>query len=188
LREAELELRLDERDQLGVRRDLDALELRNGRCEREVGDVDRHDLDGLRDERAIESAQIRRLQVDDACVLPQRAEQLAVPCVDGVDAPDAGGEQHAGEPARGGAHVERDAPHDLDVERGERRLELRLAPEPPRHHDLDPCISADERARVAHGEAVDVHAAARDQGLRIGEAGVQSVQTSEEGLDPMAAE
>ena len=89
----QLEHRLHERDQLGLSGDRHALELGHGADEREVRDVDRDDLDGLGEERRVELAEVRPLEVDDARVLPERPEELSVAGVDGVDATRSGVEQ-----------------------------------------------------------------------------------------------
>src|SRR5439155_10684734 len=68
---------------------------------------------------------------DDTRILPERAQQLSVARIDGVDEPRAGVEQDAGEAAGRGSDVDRDAPGNADPERGQRRAELRLAAQRP---------------------------------------------------------
>jgi hypothetical protein len=82
----ELEHRLHKRDQLRLRTDLEWLELRSRVGDREVGEVDRDHVHGLGGERPVEVAEVDALEIDDASVVSQRAEQLAVAGVDGVDA------------------------------------------------------------------------------------------------------
>jgi hypothetical protein len=64
---------------------------------------------------------------DHARVLPQRAQELAVAGVDGVDARGARLEQRAGEPARSRSDVEGDASCHGNAHRHERVAELGLA-------------------------------------------------------------
>lgn len=120
LDDLELELWLDERDELGVGSEREGLELWHRDCERRVRDVDRDELDEIRDELARQRAEVGRLEVCDARILAQRAEQLAVAGVDRVDAARAVLEQNAREAASGGADVDRDAIDDARLERFDR--------------------------------------------------------------------
>jgi hypothetical protein len=85
--------------------------------------VERHELDI----RGAHAREIRPLEIHDARVLAQRAKQLAVPGVDGVDALRAVAEQRAREAAGRCAGVERHPALHLHGECGERGFELRLA-------------------------------------------------------------
>ena len=67
--EPQLEHRLHERDEVRFGRELDSAELRHGGRERDVRDVDRHDVDGLAHETAVEVGEVRPLEDDDAPVL-----------------------------------------------------------------------------------------------------------------------
>src|SRR5262245_23343179 len=128
---ADLELRLDERD-----------ELRDGRCKRER--CRQHDLeadeagiaddpiDGVRDVPAREMARIGALEDDDAGVLAQLPGQLPVADVDGVDLGGAPGQQHVSKAAGRGADVEPDAAARIDGEMIEGVGELEAAAGDPR--------------------------------------------------------
>jgi hypothetical protein len=167
-REPELEHRLDEREQVCAGRQLHAVELWNGASEREVGDVDGHDPDRLGNEAAVEVRDIRRLQVDDSLVLTERAEQLSVTCVDGVDAAGAGSEQCLREPARGGADVEGDLSGDLEAKRLQRGAQFELAAEEPRLEEPDRRAPSNERRGFADGQTVDEDTSLQDECLRLG--------------------
>ena len=147
-RQRELEHRLDESDQIGVLGDSQALELRHRVCDGEVGQVDRDHVHGLRHSLRVEVAEVDALQVDDAWVLPEGAEQLAEAGVDRVHTRSAGLEEDAREAARRRAHVDRDAPSHRHVEHRERRAKLGLAAERNLAAELDTRALGHERARV----------------------------------------
>src|SRR5438132_3700063 len=99
--ERELELRLHQRDQVRMCVEVDPVELRKRVGEREVGEVDGDEVDRLRHEPARQLAEVRALEVHDARIGAQRAEELAVTRVDGVHAGRSPLEQDRGEAAGG---------------------------------------------------------------------------------------
>ena len=101
-----LEHRLDEPYEISVSGDTDPFELGDRFAEREVRDVDGHEVDSVGHERLVEVADVRRLEIDHTSVLPQRTEQLAVTGVNCVDASRAAREELRREPAGGRANVE----------------------------------------------------------------------------------
>jgi len=101
--------------------------LRHGFGEREVGDVDRDDVDCFRDECACQSAEVRALEVHHARVAPERTEQLAVADVDRVHATRALPKKDPREAAGRRADVERDAAVNVHAEGSEGCLELATA-------------------------------------------------------------
>ena len=103
--EAELELRLDEPNCVCVRGELHGLELRDRVGEGQVRQVERDDLDRVGNRLDVQLGEVDALEVDDARVLAQRAEQLPVSGVDRVYAPCSGLQQHAGEAPGCGADV-----------------------------------------------------------------------------------
>jgi len=113
--EPEFELRLYERDSVGVASQPDARKLGRGDRQREVGEVDRHDTDHVGNVGAIEFGEVCRFQIDNTRVLSKRAEQLPVAAVDRVDLARASLEKNAGESARRCADVERDSAVDDDL-------------------------------------------------------------------------
>ena len=126
---AELELRLHERNCVHVRGQSQRLELRGRVRESQIRQVERDDLDRVGNRLDVQLGEVDALEIDYARVLPKRAEQLPVPCVDRVHAPCFGVQQHEGEAACRGPDVERDSAGDGDVEGSERGLQLRLAAE-----------------------------------------------------------
>jgi len=103
------------------------------------------------------------LEIDDARILTERAEELAVPGVDGVDAPHAGGEEGTREATRSGAEIESDATADTNVETRERGAQLGLAAQWFRIPHDDGRVRADQRAGVGDDASVDQHAAGDDR-------------------------
>ena len=110
-------------------------------------------------------------------MLAERAEQLPVAGVDGVDTGRAGAQQHPREASGRGAEVERDPAVDLHRERLERSGELRLASQGllALRAQRDRGVAADERGRVDRDTAVDEDTAVSDRfgrvdaGMRVGE-------------------
>lgn len=111
------------------------------------------------------SSQVDALEIDDAVVLPERPEELAMTGVYGVDTRSAGLEQHAGEAAGRSADVEREAPAHRHVERGERGAQLRLAAKRTLHPDDDRGPHGYERGGVGDDAAVHEDSALGDQPL-----------------------
>ena len=74
-----------ERDEVGARRDVDALELGDGAGEGEIGEVEGHDVDRVGYQGHVEVAEIGALEHHHSGVLTQAAPELPVPDVDGVD-------------------------------------------------------------------------------------------------------
>ena len=103
------------------------------------------------------------LEIDDARILTERAEELAVPGVDDVDSAHTGGEQGAREAARSGAEIESHATSDANVESRECRAQLCLAAQDFRIPYHDGRLRADQRARVGDDASVDQHAAGEDR-------------------------
>jgi hypothetical protein len=165
--EPELELWLDERNGRGIGRELDRAELRDGVRDRQVREVDRHDVDRVRHELARELAEVRPLEVDDPLVEAQRAEQLPVPRIDGIDTLRARVEQHTREPARGGADVEGYAPIDVQRERSESCAQLRFATQDDVEANDDRYARADERRRIRAHDPIDRDLARANASLGI---------------------
>jgi hypothetical protein len=84
---AELELGLYERNCVGICGALQRLELRDRVREGQVRQVERDDLDRVRNDLDVQLGEIDALEVDHARVLAQLAEQLPVPGVNRVHAP-----------------------------------------------------------------------------------------------------
>ena len=106
---ADLELRLDERDDRLARRRAQQLgDARQDERQRDERDVDDREVARLGDEREIDVADVLALEHDDARVLAERPRELAVADVDRVDPRGAAAEQHVGEAAGRRADVERD--------------------------------------------------------------------------------
>jgi hypothetical protein len=184
--EPELVLGLDQGDEVGITRTRHGLELRRGAGHRQVRQVHRHDLDEVGHHVRPEDAEIRALQRDDARILAQRAQQLAVPCIDGIDARGPGLEQHAGEPARRSAHVEGDAAGDGYRHRAQRVAQLRLAAQCHRALHGEGRARRHQRRRVAVRDAVDQHDAGHDGELRILEVRKSPRQLAHERAQPGA--
>jgi hypothetical protein len=127
--EAELELRLHERNCVHVRGQSQRLELRGRVREGQIRQVERDDLDRVGNRLDVQLGEIDALEVDDARILAKRAEQLPVPGVHRVHAPRPGLQQHEGEALGCGPDVECDSAGHDDVEGSECGLELRLAAE-----------------------------------------------------------
>jgi hypothetical protein len=126
---AELELGLYERNCVGICGALQRLELRDRVREGQVRQVERDDLDRVRNDLDVQLGEIDALEVDHARVLAQLAEQLPVPGVNRVHAPRPGVQQHAGEAPCCGPDIECDSVGHGDVEGSERGLQLGLAAE-----------------------------------------------------------
>jgi len=93
---AELKLRLHERNCVHVR------------SQSQIRQVERDDLDRVGNRLDGQLGEVDALEIDYACVLANRAEQLPVPRVDRVHALCSRVQQHAGEAACRGPDVERD--------------------------------------------------------------------------------
>lgn len=110
----------------------------------------------------IELGDVRRLQVDDSRVLAQRAAELAVADVDGVDPARAGLEEDAREAARCCAEVERNPAADDHGEHLERRAQLCFPAKRRFTRDDDRGALPDQRGRVRHDATVDDDRASKD--------------------------
>ena len=176
----ELELRLDEREQACVACQRDPVELRDGLREREVREVDRDDVDRLRDELRSKVRDIRSLQVDDARILSQRPEQLAEADVDRVDTPRTLVQEHLREPAGCGAEIERDRVAERRRERLDRRPELHLAAQRLLLDDRYGRVLGDERGGVPHGDPADRDAPAENRFLGVRDVRVSSAERVEQ--------
>ena len=95
-----------------VGRELHPIELGDRPRQRQVREVEGHQLDLVGHELGREVAEVRAFQVHHARVLAQLAPELPEAGVDGVDAGRAVIEEHGREAAGGGAAVERDPPVD----------------------------------------------------------------------------
>lgn len=163
---AELELGLYEGHRVCVRGESHRLELRDRVREGQARQVERDDVDRVGNRLDVQLGEVDALEVDDARLLAQRAEQLPVPGVDRVHAPRPGLQQDAGEAARRGPDVERDSAGDGDVEGVERGLELRLAAKGLSTWEGYRRAYSYERGTVCHDSAVDRNRASGD--LRVG--------------------
>lgn len=114
--EPELEHRLDQADQVRVRSDGDAVQLRDGGGQREIGDVDGQDLDGLRYEAAVECGDIGGFKVHHARILAERAEELPEPGVHRIHARGARLEEDSGEATGSRTEVEAGSTRNQDIE------------------------------------------------------------------------
>ena len=115
--ETELELRLHECDRIGPLRDRNSVQLRHCLAQGKIRQVDRHDVDLVRNQGQVELPEVRRLQVDDAGILTQRPEQLPVAGVDGVHAASTREDQDTREASCGRADIERYASPDVHLKR-----------------------------------------------------------------------
>ena len=172
-RPAQLELRLDERDRLRVRGKLNLLELRYGLDEREVGDVDRDDVDRFGDHCERQVAEVRALEVHHSRIATERTEQLAVSGVDGVDTEGSGPEEDLREASGGRADIERNDAANLDAEGIERRLELAPTAQRSLPANSDRSARAHEGIRIRSHEPVDDDLTRADPRLGIVEVGMR---------------
>ena len=167
--QAELELGLHEGDRVRVGGESQRLELRDRVRQGQVRQVQRDDLDRIRDDLDVQLGEIDALEVDHARVLAKRAEQLPVPGVDRVHPPRACLQQHPGEaPCRCSDIQGGSAGHD-EVEGSERGLELRLAAEGLGTAYRDRGADRHERGCVRHDSALDDYRASRDRLFGIGD-------------------
>jgi hypothetical protein len=114
------------------------------------------------------------LQVHHAAVGAQRAEQLPVPGVDGVDPPGPGGQQGVGEPAGRRADVERHPAGDRDGEPPQGGGELAGAPRRGGgRRDRDRRAARDAGPGVADDHAVDTDQPVADRPGGVAEMGVE---------------
>jgi hypothetical protein len=120
---AELELRLDHRQQLAAGREA-AGDGRQDLGQRDEGDVDRRQAGGEGQVGGRELAGVEPLDHGHARILAHAQVDLAVGDVDRGDPGGAALQQAVGEAAGGGADVEAVAARDVDAERLERVLEL----------------------------------------------------------------
>src|SRR2546430_6678631 len=125
--ETELELRLHECDRISPLRDRNSVQLRHCLAQGQIRHVDRHDVDLVRNERPVELPEVRRLQVDYASILTQRAEQLPGARVARVHAASTREEQNPREPACGRAEIERYTSPEVHWKHRQRGLQLRRA-------------------------------------------------------------
>ena len=113
---ADLELRLDQRDdRLARRRPQQLGDPRQHERQRDERHVDHREVARLGDPREIEVADVLALEHDDARVLAERPRELAVADVDRVDPRRAAAQQHVGEAAGRRADVERGHPGRIDA-------------------------------------------------------------------------
>ncbi len=180
-RRPELEHRLDQRDEVRIRSDVEATELRHGERQREVRQIQRDEVERLRHHVDREVCDVRPLQHDDALVLPERASQLPVSDVDGVDAGDADLQQRRREAAGRRADIERDRSARVDVEPIQREQELRRSPEYRVGANDDRLVVSDQPHGVQGGDAADEDPALTDHRLRIGDVGIHAADASEHG-------
>ena len=107
-----------------VGRELHPVELGDRPRQRQVGEVESHQLDLVGHELGREVAEVGAFQVHHPRVLAQLAPELPEAGVDRVHAGRAVVEEHGREATRRGAAVERDPPVDGHAEAGDRGLEL----------------------------------------------------------------
>jgi hypothetical protein len=123
----ELERRLHERNQVGVRGDVQTLELGNRVGESQIAQVDRDQPDCFRHDDVVEVSKIEPFEIDHPFVEAEPADQLSDTDVDRVDATGAPVQQRGGEPACARADIDGDAFDDSDCQRVERIRELDVA-------------------------------------------------------------
>ena len=111
---AGLELRLDQRQQVG-RRLRQRERRRQHELERDEARIDGDEVGPLRQQRRIEAADVGILERHDLGAAAQARMQLAAPDIDRVDPPGAAREQDLGEAAGRGADIEADAPGGSNI-------------------------------------------------------------------------
>jgi hypothetical protein len=127
-RRAELELEhgLHQGDEVAPFGQRHQVELGDGVGQRQVGEVEGHHVDRVRDELGCQGPEVGAFEVHDARVLAERPQQLPVPGLDRVDPARAVLEQHAREAAGRRPRVEGHAVVDDDPEGGQGGAELGL--------------------------------------------------------------
>ncbi len=183
---ADLELRLDQRDELRARgRERE----RRGqhRLERDEAHVDGDNLWHRVEPGGIERPNVRLLQRHHLGPAAQARMQLVAADVDREDAARAAREQDLGEAAGRGADIEADATRDVDRQPVERMGELDPAARDPGKGGLgrERGIDRDRLGGFAHGRAVGGDVAGRDGGLRLG-AAVEQAARHQQKVGPLA--
>ncbi len=180
---AGLELRLDQRDQLGARRGQ-RQRRRQHVLERDEADVDGDDVGGIAEAGGIELANVGAFERHDLRPVAQARMQLVAADVDRVDPARAARQQHLGEAAGRGADVEADAAGDVEAEPVERMRELDAGARHPRERRLgaDDRLGGDLRRRLGDRHVVGGHQPGGDGGLRLG-AALEQAALDEQAID-----
>ena len=163
---ARLELRLDERDDVGSRAD-DTNDGGQHLCQRDERRIDGGNVDPFR--KRLEVADVRALHHHHARVFAQAQVELAIADIDRVDTTGASLEHAVGEAAGRRADIHRDEAGDVDRECFERSVQLLAAAtdESGRLRDLDRRIFGDQGAGARLDVAPHAHLAGHDKRARL---------------------
>jgi hypothetical protein len=163
----ELERRLHQRHQVGLRCEAEPFQMRQRPGHRQIAEVEGDEVDRLGHERPVDHRQIVALEVDDARILPQPAAELVEADVDRVDAAGAVAQQRGGEAAGRGADVDRGAAAHGHGQRVEGIGQLHVTAQPGLGQDPHGGVGPGAGARVGQHPAVDQHAAGTDGGVGV---------------------
>ncbi len=139
-REMEFEHRFDEYDQLGVACNRQRTELRDGVRDRQIGEVDRDDVDGFAEPIGSELGKVRALKIGDPRILAKRSKELTMSRIERVDMARPSLQKRNSEAAGRGADVERNATRDRAVECCQRGAQFHGPSEWARSLHGDGCV------------------------------------------------